>query len=263
MKLARILLMKGADPNATNRLGSTALAEPVRARRLDCARLLLEAGADPTIRDNDNMALESHTLLQFDKDFRRLFVEARNKKTEELIRQAILEVGRELTNCDVCDSPNAKRCKGCYMAFYCDHQCQISGWNIHKKECKNNRQQYQEVNFLRQQPGYVNTDLTKKEREYNYIDKLSVPEKGHFIVKVQIPLDNRYSKQENVLTIYNEKKTVFGYINEEDTMYSKLYQAIKEGGVFGDKGFFHAILDVKGTQQHLKINPTLLPPELW
>ena len=68
-KLAKILLWHGANPNARNRIGNTPLAEPVLSRRLDCIKLLLDAGSDPSIRDNDNCSVESSAI--FDKNLKK------------------------------------------------------------------------------------------------------------------------------------------------------------------------------------------------
>ena len=55
MSMARELLQAGADPNTQNRFGCTPLFEPVQAANLENIKLLLEFGADPDIKDADEM----------------------------------------------------------------------------------------------------------------------------------------------------------------------------------------------------------------
>jgi hypothetical protein len=51
-----LLLAAGADVNARNRAGRTALMEPTMGRRDDVLRLLMDAGADPRVKDNSGYA---------------------------------------------------------------------------------------------------------------------------------------------------------------------------------------------------------------
>ena len=275
LKLAKILLSKGANVNAQNRLGSTPLAEPVMARRLDCVQLLLERGADPTIRDNDGASSEGGLMSCFDTDLKKLFVEARNRKTKELRDQAKKDAGGDLNQCNVCSTPSDiakpnKRCKGCYMVYYCDADCQKSDWSNHKVKCKETRKQYKEIVVYSHMDGIVNTDYTKSLPIYKDIKSKNTCVQGFFTVKIQIPFNDSatllaglMSHEKAALNAYNEDKTFFIQISEEDEMYPILYKTIRENGVFGDKGFFHAISEVKDKKRRIMLNPTLLPPELW
>ena len=38
--------------------------------------------------------------------------------------------------CDVCETPDAKRCAGCGQVAYCSKECQKEAWKAHKSECK-------------------------------------------------------------------------------------------------------------------------------
>jgi ankyrin repeat protein len=51
--IVRLLLERGADPNARQQLGYTALMECARGGRDDMVALLLAHGADPTLRTDD------------------------------------------------------------------------------------------------------------------------------------------------------------------------------------------------------------------
>ena len=273
LKLAKILLSNGANVNAQNRIGSTPLAEPVMARRLDCMQLLLERGADPTIRDNDGATVEGGMMSCFDTGLKKLFVEARNRKTRELRDKAKKDAGGDLNQCNVCSTPSDvakpnKRCKGCYMIYYCDADCQKSDWRNHKVKCKETRKQYKEIVVYSHLDSYVNTDYTKSSPIYKDIKSKSSSVQGHFTVKVQIPFDDSATllctpQEEATLSAYNQDKTFYIQISEKDEMYPILYKTIRDGGVFGDKGFFHAISEVKDKKRRIMLNPTLLPPEVW
>ena len=66
---ARLLLKHGADPNAADNTGRTAL---MHSTSVECARLLLEAGANPNLRD-ENGATVLH--FSFDPKMDRLLLE--------------------------------------------------------------------------------------------------------------------------------------------------------------------------------------------
>ena len=275
LKMARILLKRGSDPNARNRLGATPIGESVMGRRLDCVKLLLDAGADPTIRDNDGCSIESNRPN--DKDLRRLFYEARMKKSKELRKGAIKEAGGRVKNCTLCNgisessNPNM-RCTGCFAVFYCGKECQLTDWDNHKKKCKETKQQYQMVNLIKPTKGTINTSAKGGKDRFTSVGENRKPNKQHFIVKIQIPFDDTaaklwhsWNKEDSSdptrLTLYNQDKSVYGFIDHNEVLYPVLVEKIKSGGVFGDKGFFYAIIDED--KQHLNINPELLPPELW
>ena len=59
LRAAQLLVAHGADVNAVNREGTTALFESVTNRNIELVRLLLQHGADPTIKDlNGESALD-------------------------------------------------------------------------------------------------------------------------------------------------------------------------------------------------------------
>ena len=141
LKLARILLKHGADPNAVNRLGATPLGEPVMGERYDCVKFLLDHGADPTIRDNDGCSIESNR--PHDTKMRKLFAEARKKKSRQMREEAKKEAGGSLRQCVVCGvSEQTSRCTGCFLTRYCGPECQRADWENHKDRCQEVKKQY-------------------------------------------------------------------------------------------------------------------------
>ncbi len=58
IEIALLLIQKGADVNAKNKLGATPLMYAVSAGQIETARMLIEKGADVNARDNgDETAL--------------------------------------------------------------------------------------------------------------------------------------------------------------------------------------------------------------
>lgn len=59
--MARLLLANGADVDAQDSGGGTALIWACNGEHIDCARLLLAAGADPSVRNNLGYTAHSQT----------------------------------------------------------------------------------------------------------------------------------------------------------------------------------------------------------
>jgi ankyrin repeat protein len=57
LKIAKLLLHSGADPNALNRFGQTALVEAALSGKVKSVELLFEFGAKSAIIDNDGVHL--------------------------------------------------------------------------------------------------------------------------------------------------------------------------------------------------------------
>ncbi|MEJ2780413.1 ankyrin repeat domain-containing protein [Stygiolobus sp. CP850M] len=52
VEIVRVLLKRGADPNAKDNYGSTPLHEAAKEGHVEIVKLMLERGADPRIADN-------------------------------------------------------------------------------------------------------------------------------------------------------------------------------------------------------------------
>lgn len=54
----------------------------------------------------------------------------------EIITQHQREQGIKITRCTRCSSPGASQwCSRCKAAYYCNRDCQVSHWKVHKKVC--------------------------------------------------------------------------------------------------------------------------------
>ena len=268
VEMAAILLRHGANVNAQNRFGETALVLPVRFRNYECIKLLLDYGADPTIQDHSGCAVEGANL--YDKDLRNLFAAARIKRVKSMRQSAKEDAGGSLRKCKVCNiCTGTFRCTGCYMVRYCGRKCQLSDWKQHKSGCKEARRQFVPVNLI--YPDKNAVDICNLTGVVTSLSQPREPHRNNFVVKIQLPLSDTSTKKwqkaiggaENTmnLTLYDEKKSIYGYIAKVDLCYKSLVEKIKTEGVFGEKGFFYAIVE---TDKQLKINiENMLPPRTW
>ena len=268
LKLADILLKHGADINAQNGIGETAIADAVLSKTLVCVEFLLDRGLDPTIRDNDGCSFEAS--YPFDRDLKILFATARRNKSKAMKEVAMDEAGGSLKKCEVCGALNARRCTSCFLTRYCGRECQKVDWPQHKIRCKEVRRQFVPVTLVQPFDGAEFQNVSwNKNRKIKNIGS-AVPAKSNFVVKIQIPFDDTSSKRwtelmgntsGKALALYDEKKSVYGFINSDEPTYDILVSKIKAEGVFGDKGFFYAFYDEDDT---LKVNVNnILPPRTW
>ena len=150
------------------------------------------------------------------------------------------------------------RCTGCKIFYYCGRECQMSGWNDHKKQCKEMQKEYVDVQLKQ-------GNVTGKAK-WKAVDGNDKPTgKAHFVVKVQVPLDafevvNPKNKKEPIL-VYNAENTINGFITSEMVAYQKALEAVKGHGLMGAKAYFYAIWE---ESKGLKINlNTIQAPEPW
>jgi uncharacterized protein len=72
--LVRLLLANGAEVNARDAGGGTALIWACNDGHIDCARLLLAAGADPSLRNNSGYTAYGR-IMASDEELMRLLAE--------------------------------------------------------------------------------------------------------------------------------------------------------------------------------------------
>ena len=268
VEMAAILLRHGANINTQNRFGETVLELPVCYKNYECIKLLLDYGADPTIQDHLGCSVEgSHP---YDKDLRNLFAAARMKRTKSMRELAKNKAGGSLHKCKVCNiCTGTVRCTGCYMVRYCGRKCQLSDWKQHKSECKEARRHFVLVNLI--YPDKNAVDICKLTGVVTSLSQAREPRRNNFVVKIELPLSDTSTKtwQKAMggaettmnLTLYDEKKSIYGYIATVDPFYKSFVEKIKTEGVFGEKGFFYAIVE---KDKQLKINiENMLPPRTW
>lgn len=251
LEMARLLLERGADPNAQNRFGVVPLIYSVQQGHMDSVKLLLEFKADPTVPD-----WEGNTPMKVAKSPRlhTLFAMHAKKRCHER-RLAAKEAG-ELKRCCVCNSgQHAKRCSGCYLVWYCGPACQKQDWDQHKAKCKETHAQYVPLNV-------------DKVEYYNFVagevkgkPPGSPPSKNHFVLKVQTKVEG---EKGDPMVVYNEERSISGEITlqKNPDVFSLIHEKVRTEGLDGFKAFFYGIWDQK--KKRLRINPhVVLPLEVW
>ena len=135
-KMAERLIRAGADVNAKNRCGETALFSSSKNSHIDIIQLLLANGADPSIRNNDGQTAYFLSPPSI-RDFLGEFEKKRALEERKLSRKA---VGGSFRQCGVCGvgvgEKVMKRCSGCYLFWYCGRNCQLDHWPEHQNDCK-------------------------------------------------------------------------------------------------------------------------------
>ena len=128
LRLATVLIKAGAEINARNRYGATALFEPVMNGNLEAVRLLMESNIDHTIADYEGTTIEKLLLRPA---VRSLFRDILAKRRTQQMR-ADGDIGK----CALCGNPAKLRCSRCQRAWYCTSDCQRTHWaSVHKREC--------------------------------------------------------------------------------------------------------------------------------
>jgi len=281
LSMARQLLKAGANPNMQNRFGSTPLFEPVMAANFEALKLLLEYGADPDIKEFEAGISCRHFATSLPM-ISELFSKSDKKKAKQSRTNAKTAAGGSLRMCKVCgEDKETKRCTGCYMVWYCGQECQMGDWPKHMKDCKVTRAQYKLVKLVEREEAWKD-NITKE----IYVHKLGdLPSQKHFVVKVQVPLDDPTNGSSpdaaarDPLFVYNRDRSLCGFLLREDhvELYDKLVRNIKKEGFNGQKGFYYAIYpgpDIKNKGKikstgkeatvEIKINSEImLPVEKW
>jgi len=129
-EMGKELLAKGADPNIAALLDSgehwTIFHLAALMHRLDMLRLLAKHGANPSQALFDGI-VPLHLAVN---DEIRLCIMA-------LSRQYNRKKENNIAICKWCGKRKGlRRCKDCYVTFYCDEKCQRDHWNYkHAKDC--------------------------------------------------------------------------------------------------------------------------------
>lgn len=123
LRLARLLVSHGADPNVTTRFGEGLLVPPIICGNIDSFRELLRLGADASLADQTG--LTPRTMAACSPQLLGIMTEVQREKTLQVMI------------CNNCGKTGAsKYCSACHKVYYCDKTCQKAGWKAsHKKEC--------------------------------------------------------------------------------------------------------------------------------
>lgn len=248
--MAKLLLKHGADVNAVNRFGDTALMEPIMGHNLDYIKLLVENGADPFIKNTDGVTARQ-TGSYFPAVLRILKSADKRKINVERVRAKEEE---DYKKCTLCKQPAKYKCTGCFLMWYCSAECQKANWEEHKDPCKEKKAEYKEVKIVK---GSLNFNYqTGKMAEMGGMKK-SAP--SNSIVKIQVSLGGN-AADAHFMMIYNKDRSINGLISSKESEFgAQLEELIRSKGFQGEKGFFYAIK----TKTKVAVNPTMLPPETW
>jgi len=276
-EMALKLLSKGADVNAKNRFGDTALMQCTIANKVEYVSFLLDHGADPDVGDNDGYT--PRRMARLNQVIKKLFGAQAAKKAKADREEIHAKAGGNFKQCKVCKSyrGDTKRCTGCFLVWYCSPVCQKEDWESHKVDCQQTRKEYLPIFVDLQDPAaiHVGRSLLTGKAYTNVGNENKVPQKSHFIVKIQVPLDHPSMP----MMVYNKDKSFIGEISKNTNAknFDAIFNQIKKNGYMGAKGYFYAINkpksvdvggkkagNVKGKHVEVQINTIrMLPVENW
>ncbi|KZV91567.1 hypothetical protein EXIGLDRAFT_676002 [Exidia glandulosa HHB12029] len=127
--LVRILLAHGADINAQDKYGQTALFDAMLTDELECVEILLEAGADTKIKSADSVSVD--IMGPVAPRISAALGRALRKRAGEG------EGAFATKACDFCGQRGVPLsiCARCHTTRYCSRDCQRTAWKTHKTAC--------------------------------------------------------------------------------------------------------------------------------
>eukprot|EP00088_Acartia_fossae_P039658 TRINITY_DN4127_c0_g1_i6.p1 TRINITY_DN4127_c0_g1~~TRINITY_DN4127_c0_g1_i6.p1 ORF type:complete len:252 (-),score=48.55 TRINITY_DN4127_c0_g1_i6:141-896(-) len=135
--MARMLLEGGVDPNVRDNFGNCILGVAIENRCNKLVDLLIQYNADPYTKDRlIEYVLE--TMIE---------TAVRTKNVEcvrALMKAPRKEITRRTGRCSNCFNrmdmtlykPATRKCSGCKLAWYCSKDCQAKDWASHKVVCR-------------------------------------------------------------------------------------------------------------------------------
>jgi len=232
LRFAKMLLKFGANVNIPNVFGSTALHEACIAQSSEAVEMLMNNGADPTLKDNDGIS--PIQCCRVCPELLAIF--SQNVGNSKVLLDS--------PKCSSCGIGGGKRCAQCLDAIYCSLECQKDDWISHKSRCREISvcHAFVELNSFSSSRVVVrnlrSSDLFKGER---------IPEDcsgQSFVVKIQVEISSSVSsKPEGPLMCYSFDRSVQCLIHRNHPQYDQINKLIREFGVLGLKGFFRARVD--------------------
>ena len=255
LRIAQLLLDNGFNINTQNRLGDTALMDPISNGFTRAIKLLLNNGIDTSIRNYDGQNAESGLQTT---EVKKLLFDHYSKRASN-IRNDLRDQG-VFKACKVCKQKGkAKRCTGCYLVWYCSRNCQVSDWDSHRAECKETMDSYK-LAELDKDTDFTLFNFASGKATSKLAGEKPTVKQAHFVVKAQLQFDIIDPVPKSI-TVYNEDRSIMGVIPRSAAIYGDLKDAIRNGEhtCGGIKGYFYAIYK-KGK---LKINCKTQPGETW
>jgi len=288
LSLAKILIKHGADPNSKNRFGSTPLFSAVNAQEVEATKMLLAAGADPTIEDLDGCTVEqvaiatSHEILTLLHEKMNIHQENRN-----------LAPGANCNNF-ACGKPGAtKRCGECRSAVYCDRVCQKQAWKQHKKVCGKTENssdggasssgrigdkdgllriklyslQHDETltprtEWMKMLMGGMSYDeLVAQSTDPDRESKVKARKDASMVIKIQIPRIIIPGEKAYEMLLYNKSRSFQAHCDGGEGTGRDVYNLIKDRGIQSAKGYFLGYMEKEG-ELTLMIDK-MLPAQPW
>ncbi|TCD62461.1 hypothetical protein EIP91_006831 [Steccherinum ochraceum] len=271
VRLARILLENGADPNHRTRYGAIPILDCFTTNQVDCADLLMEFGSDLSIADADGV-VPSSLYLQAGPRIAAVVAKWLMRRNGE---DAPLDDTKRCQSCGRIAS-SLKQCNDCHMVRYCSAECQRNDWPKHKESCR----PFDETNTVALRPRYNSgiastispSDVaraamgipTQPPSSRSTRAALAPPEFAYpksVIIKVQVPLSGwGGSSSTGDSMIYTKKRDLSCVVSPTDDRdaYLRISEVVKEKGIGGVKAYFAAELLSKD-ELVVKIDAVLAP----
>ena len=145
---------------------------------------LLVNGANLGVTNHDGVVLYDNAMSKEGSDvvIEHMQFVCRQRREEAIKKGA-------LRSCKFCKKETLKKCRGCFLVWYCGKECQMAGWENHRQECKEIKDEYVtcELRKIRYK-SHISIDDTMKNMRITYPKIYCKPkESTHFIVKIQAP----------------------------------------------------------------------------
>ena len=289
----RILLdHPGANPDTRDKYGQTALYDALKTNEVECAEMLLEAGADPTVRDAEGLSPRDLMIPPAASAVLHKYLRQRRGAPPAVFESKI---------CDQCSRSGQdvklQLCARCHRARYCSRDCQRAAWRAHRPSCtpfdgtsgtgstssttlslrpfyrhsahdilrslgtaNSVTRTFSPHDLLRDSVG-AGPDKYSKARPGGTKEKSNVSYPRPMIVKIQVPGLGDVPLDQGDMLVYNKRRDFEVYLRPESgrEAYLALRRVIKEQGTMGGlKAYFTAELRSK---DELAVKTEVIAPQ--